>query len=123
MYFSLCNAPAFFQRMMWRDFTSFLEDYKDNTGQYMDNFWMATKDDKEGRALHVQMIHEFLDLCEKHSYFLKPSKCEIMVPSMLPPRWQPLRLRATLLQVEGFMRRMESYPSPTRRSRAHTRHR
>ena len=28
------------------------------------------------------------------------------------------RLRATLLQVEGFMRQVENNPSPTRRSRA-----
>src|SRR5579863_8239035 len=99
MYFGLCNAFAFFQRMMQHDFTSLLEGHKDNAGQYMDDFWMATKDDKEGRALHVQMIHKFLDVTAK---------------TATP------RLRATLLQVEGFTRRVERYPSPTRRSRAQT---
>src|SRR5579863_979281 len=51
MYFGLCNALAFFQRTMWHDFASFLEGHKDNAGQYMDNFWMATKDDKEGHCM------------------------------------------------------------------------
>jgi len=87
MYFDLCNSPAFFQRTMHCDFAFFLEGHKNNAGQYMDDFWMATKNDKERRALHIQMIHEFLDLCEKHSYFLKLSKCEIIIPSITLLGW------------------------------------
>ena len=71
---------------MRHDFAS-LEGHKDNVGQHMDDFWMAIKNDKEGRALHIQMIHEFLDLCKKHSYFLKLSKCKIMIPSITLLGW------------------------------------
>src|ERR1700682_1264598 len=78
MYYGTSNAPAFFQRTMRRDFASFLEQYKDNADQYMDDYWIATTDDEEGVALHIEAIHAFLGNCEKHSYFLKASKCEIM---------------------------------------------
>jgi hypothetical protein len=44
----------------------------------MDDWWTATNDNEAGRALHMQAIHDFLDTCKKHSYFLKASKCEIM---------------------------------------------
>jgi hypothetical protein len=87
MYFGLCNTPPFFQRTMRRDFAHFLELYRDNAGQYMDDWWMATKDDEEGIALHKKMIHDFLDNCEKKSYFLKASKCEIMRPQITLLGW------------------------------------
>jgi hypothetical protein len=79
MYFGLCNAPLFFQRTMRNDFAPFLEQYRENAGQYMDDWWMATKDDEEGVALYKKMIHTFLNTCEKKSYFLKVSKCEIIM--------------------------------------------
>jgi hypothetical protein len=41
----------------------------------MDDWWIVTTGDKEGRRLHTQIIHEFLDLMEERSYFLKPKKC------------------------------------------------
>jgi hypothetical protein len=72
---------------MRRDFAPFLEQYRDNAGQYMDDWWMATKDDEEGVALHKRMIHDFLDNCEKKSYFLKASKCEIMQPRITLLGW------------------------------------
>jgi len=78
MYFGMCNAPAFFQRTMQSDFVPFLEQYKENAGQYMDDWWIATADDVEGRALHEEAIHAFLATCKEKSYFLKASKCEIM---------------------------------------------
>jgi len=78
MYFGMCNAPAFFQRTMRKDFAPFLEQYKEDAGQYMDDWWIATTDDTEGRALHEKAIHAFLLTCEEKSYFLKVSKCEIM---------------------------------------------
>jgi len=87
MYFRMCNAPAFFQRMMWKDFMLFLEQYRENTDQYMENWWIATSNDEAGRALHAQAIHDFLDTCEKHSYFLKVSKCEIMQPQITLLGW------------------------------------
>jgi Reverse transcriptase (RNA-dependent DNA polymerase) len=40
---------------------------------YMDDILVATTKDK---ALHRQIVHEVLDLLEKESFFLKPSKCK-----------------------------------------------
>jgi hypothetical protein len=70
----------------------------------MDNWWIATSDDKVGRALHIQAIHEFLDLCEKHSYFLKPSKCEIIWPQIMLLGWLVTGegLRIDPLKVTGI---------------------
>jgi RNase H-like domain found in reverse transcriptase len=42
----------------------------------------------------VQAIHNFLDTCEKHSYFLKAYKCEIMQPQ--------IRLLGWLITGEGL---------------------
>jgi hypothetical protein len=41
----------------------------------MDDWWIATANDEEGRKLHKQMVHEFFDKMEECSYFLKPKKC------------------------------------------------
>jgi Reverse transcriptase (RNA-dependent DNA polymerase) len=87
IYFGMCNAPAFFQRIMQKDFVPFLEQYRENADQYMDDWWIATSDDEEERALHVQAIHNFLATCEKNSSFLKPSKCEIMQPQIMLLEW------------------------------------
>jgi Reverse transcriptase (RNA-dependent DNA polymerase) len=76
MYFGLTNAPPFFQRTMHRDFCALLQKYPENVGNYMDDWWIVTAGDKEGRRLHTQIIHEFLDLMEEKSYFLKPKKCQ-----------------------------------------------
>jgi hypothetical protein len=37
MYFGMCNAPAFFQRTMQKDFAPFLEQYRENVDQYIDD--------------------------------------------------------------------------------------
>jgi len=87
MYFRMCNAPAFFQRTMRKDFAPFLEQYKEDAGQYMDDWWIATADDAEGRALHEKVIHAFLSTCKEKSYFLKASKCEIMRPQITLLGW------------------------------------
>jgi hypothetical protein len=87
LYFGMCNAPPFFQRTMRNDFAPFLEQYRDNAGQYMDDWWMATKDNEAGIALHKEMIHTFLATCKEKSYFLKASKCEIMQPQITLLGW------------------------------------
>jgi hypothetical protein len=53
----------------------------------MDNFWMASTGLEEGLALHWDMIHCFLRLCEKNQYYLKVSKCEVMQPQMALLGW------------------------------------
>jgi len=75
MYFGLTNALPFFQRTMHRDFAELLQCYPDNLGNYMDDWWVCTTDDKAGRKLHEEIVHAFLDRMEECLYFLKPSKC------------------------------------------------
>src|ERR1700730_14106234 len=75
MYFGLTNALPFFQRTMHRDFAELLQHYPDNLGNYMDDWWICTTDDKAGRKLHEEIVHAFLDRMEECSYFLKLSKC------------------------------------------------
>jgi len=87
MYFGMCNAPVFFQRTMRNNFAPFLEQYRENAGQYMDDWWIATADNTEGRALHEEATHVFLSTCEEKSYFLKASKCEIMRPQITLLGW------------------------------------
>jgi hypothetical protein len=73
--------------MMQKDFAPFLEQYQENADQYMDDWWIVTNNDEAGWALHMKAIHDFLDTCEKHSYFLKASKCEIMQPQITLLGW------------------------------------
>jgi hypothetical protein len=87
MYFGMCNAPVFFQRTMQKDSMPFLEQYRENVDEYTDDWWIATNNDEAGRALHVQAIHDFLDTCKKHSYFLKAFKCKIMQPQITLLGW------------------------------------
>jgi hypothetical protein len=61
---------------MHRDFCPLLQKYPENLGNYMDDWWIATANDKEGKKLHKQIVHEFLDKMEECSYFLKPKKCQ-----------------------------------------------
>jgi hypothetical protein len=88
LFFRLCNAPAFFQRQIRIDFRDFLEKYRNNADNYMDDFWIATDDTPEGVQLHMQAIHDFLDTCEKKSYFLKPSKCQLLQWKMTLLGWE-----------------------------------
>ena len=53
----------------------------------MDDFIIATKKSPEGLERHWQICHELLDLMEKHSYFLKLSKCTFEQPKMDVLRW------------------------------------
>src|SRR6266403_3331481 len=48
MYFGLMNAPPFFQRVMHRDFRPLLQRFPENLGNYMDDWWIATKGDESG---------------------------------------------------------------------------
>jgi len=79
---------------MQSDFAPFLEKYRENAGQYMDDWWIATADDVEGRALHTEAIHAFLSRCEEKSYYLKASKCEIM--------WSQITLLGWLVTGKGL---------------------
>ena len=48
----------------------------------MDNWWVAMADMEEGHKLHQQIIHEFLNLMEEKSYFLKALKMQFEKPQM-----------------------------------------
>jgi RNase H-like domain found in reverse transcriptase/Reverse transcriptase (RNA-dependent DNA polymerase)/Integrase zinc binding domain len=73
MFFRLTNSPAMFQRTMDRVFQKLCNKYPGMVFVYMDDILVATMMDK---ALHRQIVHEVLDLLEKESFFLKPSKCK-----------------------------------------------
>jgi len=76
MTFGFCNAPSIFQRAMNRDLELLKQKYPNNFANYMDDVAIGTNASPEGRNLHKQIVHEFLDTLEQHSYFLKASKCE-----------------------------------------------
>ena len=88
MYFGLKNAPPFFQRLMYRDFRALLQKYPKNLGNYMDDWWVATSNDKEGQILHRQICHEFLDRMKEKLYFLKLSKTKFEEPVIEILGWQ-----------------------------------
>jgi hypothetical protein len=82
VYFGLKNAPPFFLRMMAKEFQPLMQKYKAYLSNYLDDWIIATLGGEEGLALHCWITHEFLDLMEHLSYFLKLRKCEFERPSM-----------------------------------------
>ena len=88
MYFGLMNVLPFFQRMMHWDFRELLQRYLENLGNYMDNWWIATKNAPKETAFHCRIAHEFLDQMEKKSYFFKVSKTKFEEPQMEILGWQ-----------------------------------
>jgi hypothetical protein len=60
---------------MYQDICPLLLKFPENMANLMDDWAIATDNTPEGQALHQQIVHMFLDLLEKHSYFLKVSKC------------------------------------------------
>ena len=104
MYFGLTNAPPFFQWLMHKDFRSLLQKYPKNLGNYMNDWWVATPDDKEGMKLHRQIIHEFLTLMEDKSYFLKASKTQFEKNQMEILGWRvdKDRIRINPAKISGI---------------------
>ena len=86
LYFGMQNAPAFFVRLMFRDFRPWLNKWcgrkKTVGGFYMDDFYIASSDDEEGKEGHQECTHDLLGLMEKHHYFLRPAKCVWAQPQM-----------------------------------------
>jgi hypothetical protein len=50
-----------------------MNEYLDAINVYMDDIFIKTGPDLE---LHREIVHKVLDLLEKESFFLKPSKCK-----------------------------------------------
>ena len=73
MPFGLKNAPATMQRGADRIFARLKNKYPGYIFCYMDDILIGTPNDLK---LHQKIVHEVLDLLEKESIFLKPSKCE-----------------------------------------------
>jgi hypothetical protein len=94
VYFGLKNAPAFFQRMMTREFSPLFQKYKLYLSNYLDNWIVVTPRGEEGLKLHHQIIYEFLDQMEKLSYFLKLGKCEF--------EWPTIEFLGWLITKEGI---------------------
>ena len=82
MYFSLTNAPPYFQGIVQHDFAKVLQKYPRHIFNYMDDFIVATNNTPDGKKLHQQICHEILDLMEEKLYFLKLSKCHFEQPKM-----------------------------------------
>jgi hypothetical protein len=76
IYFGLKNAPPFFQRMMAKEFRTLMQKYELYLSNYLDDWIIATPGGEDGLALHRQITHDFLDMLEHRSYFLKIGKCE-----------------------------------------------
>jgi hypothetical protein len=49
--------------------------YLKHIANLMDDWAIATTNTPEGQALHEDIVHAFLELLEKHLYFLKALKC------------------------------------------------
>jgi hypothetical protein len=88
LFFEMCNAPVYFQQQVRIDFREFLEKYRNDMDNYMDNFWIITDNTPKGVQLHLQAIYNFLDTGEKKSYFLKPSKCQLLQWKMTLLGWE-----------------------------------
>jgi len=82
MTFGFCNAPSIFQRAMNQDLKPLKQKYHHNFTNYMDDVAIGTEDSFNRHKLHKQIVNEFLTILEKHSYFLKVSKCEFEKPDM-----------------------------------------
>ena len=62
--------------MMAREFAPLIQRYEPYLSNYLDDWIVTTLGGEEKLKLHQCIMHEFLDLMEKLSYFLKLSKCE-----------------------------------------------
>ena len=82
MTFGFCNAPSIFQRAMNRDLEPLKQKYPHNFANYMDDVAIGTNNNQMGQELHKEIVNEFLNILEQHSYFLKISKCEFKKPDM-----------------------------------------
>jgi Reverse transcriptase (RNA-dependent DNA polymerase) len=79
MYFGLTNSPPTFQKTMDHLFRPLKDKYPGMLFVYMDNILIAMTNDL---LLHRQIVHDILDLLEKESFFLKPSKCKFKQSSI-----------------------------------------
>jgi hypothetical protein len=74
------NAPAFFTRLMYRNFRTWLQKWikhlETTVVSYMDDFCIASKKTATGKKGHRLCTAKFLALCQKHSYFLRLAKCQ-----------------------------------------------
>ena len=57
-------------------FAPIVQKYEPYLSNYLDNWIVATLGGEEGLQLHCRIMHDFLDLMEKLSYFLKLGKCK-----------------------------------------------
>jgi len=62
--------------MMARKFAPIVQKYEPYLSNYLDDWIVTTPGGEEGLQLHCRIMHNFLDLMEKLSYFLKLGKCE-----------------------------------------------
>ncbi len=61
---------------MAKEFVLLLQKYEPYLSNYLNDWIIAMPGEKEGLKLHQSIVHKFLELMEKLSYFLKLGKCE-----------------------------------------------
>ena len=77
---------------MAQEFQPLICQYEPYLSNYLDDWIIATPGREEGLALHQEVMHTFLNLLQKLSYFLKLGKCKFKkdnIEFLLPPRRQP----------------------------------
>jgi hypothetical protein len=75
MPFGLTNALSIFQHAIYQDICPLLLKYLEYIANLMDDWAIAITNTPEGQALYEEIVYAFLELLEKHLYFLKASKC------------------------------------------------
>src|SRR6266850_6700507 len=101
MPFGLCNAPPLFQQATNRDFQAIKQKYPNDFAHFMDDMCIGMGDTPEELAKHQQIVHELLKLFNKHSYFLKLSKCVFEAKEIEISRI-PSRLRSSKHKMDGL---------------------
>ena|SRR6267154_4562005 len=87
VYFGLKNTSPFFQRIITHKFQPLMQKYEPYLSNYLNNWIIAMPGGNKGLTLHQRIMHEFLDLLQKLSYFLKLGKCEFEQPTEEFLRW------------------------------------
>ena len=102
MYFSLCNLPATFQKMM----NEIFHDMSDVCVVYIDDLMIFTKSDSQEE--HDKIVLEVLRRLEANDLFVKPEKCHFCQGSTSSPSAlmrRVLRGGMTVLEGAGILAR------------------
>ena len=82
-----------------------IHQYEPYLSNYLDDWIIATLGREEGLALHQEVMHTFLNLLQKLSYFLKLSKCKFKKDNIEFLGWliMPNRITVDPAKVAGLV--------------------